>query len=163
MILCGTDLSPVSEPVIKAAAAVARKQARELLLVTVLEREDASSLTLADRPIPFGYSQLSHGGTLHLVHAACDTPKEGHEALKAELQTVFQETPQRHPDRGSRHRRGIPLVGDLAACRPCRRRFDLHVDALAQGHCEPGAGLASTGNTAALAYSRTARAADRES
>lgn len=87
MILCGTDLSPVSEPVIKAAAAVARKQARELLLVTVLEREDASSLTLADRPIPFGYSQLSHGGTLHLVHAACDTPKEGHEALKAELQT----------------------------------------------------------------------------
>lgn len=47
MILCGTDLSPVSEPVIKAAAAVARKQARELLLVTVLEQEDASSLTSA--------------------------------------------------------------------------------------------------------------------
>ena len=47
MILCGTDLSPVSEPVIKAAAAVARKQGRELLLVTVLAQEDPNALTSA--------------------------------------------------------------------------------------------------------------------
>lgn len=47
MILCGTDLSPVSEPVIKAAAAVARKHGRELLLVTVLAQEDSGSLTSA--------------------------------------------------------------------------------------------------------------------
>ncbi len=42
---------------------------------------------LADRAIPFGYSQLSHGGTLHLVHAAGDTPKEEHEALRVKLQS----------------------------------------------------------------------------
>lgn len=47
MILCGTDLSPASEPVIKAAAAVARKQGRELLLVTVLAEEDANARTSA--------------------------------------------------------------------------------------------------------------------
>lgn len=40
MILCGTDLSTVSEPVVEAAAAVARKQGEELLLATVLVHED---------------------------------------------------------------------------------------------------------------------------
>jgi nucleotide-binding universal stress UspA family protein len=40
MILCGSDLSPVSEPVVAAAAAVARKQDKELLLATVLVHED---------------------------------------------------------------------------------------------------------------------------
>jgi nucleotide-binding universal stress UspA family protein len=43
MILCGTDLSPVSEPVVKAAAAIARKHEQELLLATVLVHEDATS------------------------------------------------------------------------------------------------------------------------
>jgi nucleotide-binding universal stress UspA family protein len=47
MILCGTDLSPVSEAVMQAAAAVARKQGRELLLVTVLAQQDAGSLMSA--------------------------------------------------------------------------------------------------------------------
>jgi nucleotide-binding universal stress UspA family protein len=40
MILCGTDLSVASEPALKTAAALAKKQGRELLLVTVLERDD---------------------------------------------------------------------------------------------------------------------------
>ncbi len=40
MILCGTDLSIASEPALKAAAALARKQGRELLLATVLVHED---------------------------------------------------------------------------------------------------------------------------
>ncbi len=40
MILCGTDLSVASEPALKAAAALAKKQGRDLLLVTVLERDE---------------------------------------------------------------------------------------------------------------------------
>jgi len=43
MILCGTDLSVASEPALKAAAALAKKQGRELLLVTVLEHDDQKS------------------------------------------------------------------------------------------------------------------------
>ena len=43
MILCGTDLSVASEPALRAAAAFAKKQGRELLLVTVLEHEDPSA------------------------------------------------------------------------------------------------------------------------
>jgi nucleotide-binding universal stress UspA family protein len=42
---------------------------------------------LADRAIAYGYSLLSHGGTLHLVHAACDAPKVEHAALNAKLQS----------------------------------------------------------------------------
>lgn len=40
MILCGTDLSVASEPALKAAAALCRKQDTELLLATVLERRE---------------------------------------------------------------------------------------------------------------------------
>jgi nucleotide-binding universal stress UspA family protein len=43
MILCGTDFSPVSDSITKAAAAVARKQGKELLLATVLVHEDPNS------------------------------------------------------------------------------------------------------------------------
>lgn|GEM_PF-2559454 len=43
MILCGTDFAPVSDSVLKAAAAIARKQGKELLLATVLVHEDPSS------------------------------------------------------------------------------------------------------------------------
>lgn len=43
MILCGTDLSPVSDSVLKAAAAVARKQGKDLLVATVLVHEDPHS------------------------------------------------------------------------------------------------------------------------
>jgi nucleotide-binding universal stress UspA family protein len=60
MILCGTDLSPVSEPVVKAAAALARKQGRELLLVTVLVHEDASSLMSAQVRLEQDAGQLRH-------------------------------------------------------------------------------------------------------
>lgn len=48
MILCGTDLSPVSEPIIKAAAAVARKQGKELLLATVLTHDDGNTRMAAE-------------------------------------------------------------------------------------------------------------------
>jgi nucleotide-binding universal stress UspA family protein len=40
MILCGTDLSVASEPALKAAAAVAKKQGLELLLATVIAPGD---------------------------------------------------------------------------------------------------------------------------
>jgi len=42
---------------------------------------------LADRAIAFGYGLLNHGGTLHLVHAACDAPKNEHDALMAKLKS----------------------------------------------------------------------------
>lgn len=48
MILCGTDLSVASEPAMRAAAALARKLRKELLLVAVLERSDASRQVDAD-------------------------------------------------------------------------------------------------------------------
>lgn len=48
MILCGTDLSSVSEPIIKAAAAVAHKQGKDLLLATVVVHEDANSRMAAE-------------------------------------------------------------------------------------------------------------------
>ena len=48
MILCGTDLSTASEPALTAAAALARKQGRELLLVTVLEPSDETPRVSAD-------------------------------------------------------------------------------------------------------------------
>jgi nucleotide-binding universal stress UspA family protein len=48
MILCGTDLSVASEPALKAAAALARKQNRELLLTTVLAHEDSSARRRAE-------------------------------------------------------------------------------------------------------------------
>lgn len=47
MILCGTDLSTVSESVVEAAAAIAHKQGQELLLATVLVHEDPLSRTRA--------------------------------------------------------------------------------------------------------------------
>jgi nucleotide-binding universal stress UspA family protein len=60
MILCGTDLSPVSEAVMKAAAALASKQGRELLLVTALMQEDASSLTSAQVRLEQDAGELRH-------------------------------------------------------------------------------------------------------
>jgi nucleotide-binding universal stress UspA family protein len=42
---------------------------------------------LADRAIALGYGLLNHGGTLHLVHAACDAPKSDHDALMAKLKS----------------------------------------------------------------------------
>jgi nucleotide-binding universal stress UspA family protein len=48
MILCGTDLSVASEPASKAAAAIARKQGADLLLVSVVERPDADRLMQTD-------------------------------------------------------------------------------------------------------------------
>jgi nucleotide-binding universal stress UspA family protein len=58
MLLCGTDLSPASEAVVKAAAAVARKQGRELLLVTVLAHEDANALASTQVRLEEDASQL---------------------------------------------------------------------------------------------------------
>ena len=48
MILCGTDLSVASEPALRAAAALARKLGRDLLLVTVLERVEPARQIDAD-------------------------------------------------------------------------------------------------------------------
>jgi nucleotide-binding universal stress UspA family protein len=59
MILCGTDFSTVSALVIEAAAAVARKQGRELLLATVLEHEEGLSQTNAQARLE------QHAGEVH--------------------------------------------------------------------------------------------------
>lgn len=48
MILCGTDLSQASEPAVTSAAALARKQHLDLLLVTVVERPDADARRSAE-------------------------------------------------------------------------------------------------------------------
>ena len=48
MILCGTDLSLASEPALKAAGALAKKQGRELLLAHVLERDDSAARSSAE-------------------------------------------------------------------------------------------------------------------
>src|SRR5688500_7703668 len=48
MILCGTDLSLASEPVTRAAAALARKHGQKLLLVHVLEHPDSQTQLTAD-------------------------------------------------------------------------------------------------------------------
>jgi nucleotide-binding universal stress UspA family protein len=48
MILCGTDLSLTSDPVARAAAALARKHGQELLLVHVLEHPDSQTQLTAD-------------------------------------------------------------------------------------------------------------------
>jgi len=48
MILCGTDLSVASEPALKAAAAVAKKQGRELLLVNVIELDEPNARMTAE-------------------------------------------------------------------------------------------------------------------
>lgn len=48
MILCGIDFSTTSESVQKAAAALARKQGKELLLVHVLEQDDSQAQLTAD-------------------------------------------------------------------------------------------------------------------
>jgi nucleotide-binding universal stress UspA family protein len=58
MILCGTDLSSVSEPVIKAAAAVARKQDKELLLATVVVDGDSSSRMSAELQLEHDAGEL---------------------------------------------------------------------------------------------------------
>lgn len=48
MILCGTDLSVASEPALQAAGALARKQGKDLLLVTVVERPHVEGLLAPD-------------------------------------------------------------------------------------------------------------------
>src|SRR4051812_16944101 len=60
MIICGTDLSPASEPAAKCAAAVARKQEQDLLLVTVLSRDDAASRGAAELSLESDAKQLRH-------------------------------------------------------------------------------------------------------
>jgi nucleotide-binding universal stress UspA family protein len=58
MILCGTDLSAVSEAVIQAAAAVARKQGSELLLASVLPEEDGTARMNAEAQLEQDASKL---------------------------------------------------------------------------------------------------------
>src|SRR5687767_5322726 len=48
MILCGTDLSIASQPVLESAAALAHKQGQDLLLVHVLEHPDSQTQLTAD-------------------------------------------------------------------------------------------------------------------
>jgi nucleotide-binding universal stress UspA family protein len=48
MILCGTDLSIASEPARQVAAALAKRQGRELLLATVLENDDPGVRSTAE-------------------------------------------------------------------------------------------------------------------
>ncbi|HXK18683.1 MAG TPA: universal stress protein [Polyangiaceae bacterium] len=60
MILCGTDLSPASEPAAKCAAAFARKQNQDLLLVTALTRDDAASRASAELQLEGDAKQLRH-------------------------------------------------------------------------------------------------------
>jgi nucleotide-binding universal stress UspA family protein len=47
MILCGTDLSPASEPVVQCAAAYAKKQNKELLLVHVVSSIESLAVATA--------------------------------------------------------------------------------------------------------------------
>jgi nucleotide-binding universal stress UspA family protein len=58
MIVCGTDLSVASEPAVAAAAALARKQGRELLLTTVLARDDADARRSAELRLEQDASEL---------------------------------------------------------------------------------------------------------
>jgi nucleotide-binding universal stress UspA family protein len=48
MILCGTDLSPASEPALQAAAAYAKKHSAELLLVHVVSSLDSQAVLAAE-------------------------------------------------------------------------------------------------------------------
>lgn len=58
MILCGTDLSPVSAPVLEAAAAVARKQDKELLLATVVVDGDPNARMSAELQLEHEAAEL---------------------------------------------------------------------------------------------------------
>jgi len=69
MILCGTDLSVASEPALKAAAALARKQGRELLLATVLPREDSGARRSAELRIEQDAGELRRD--FHLQVETC--------------------------------------------------------------------------------------------
>jgi nucleotide-binding universal stress UspA family protein len=60
MIICGTDLSPASEPAAKCAAAVAKQREQDLLLVTVLTRDDAASRGAAELQLEGDAKQLRH-------------------------------------------------------------------------------------------------------
>ena len=60
MIICGTDLSPASEPAAKCAAAFAKKRDQDLLLVTVLTRDDAASRGTAELRLEGDAKQLRH-------------------------------------------------------------------------------------------------------
>jgi nucleotide-binding universal stress UspA family protein len=60
MILCGTDLSPASETAVKCAAAFARKQDEDLLLVTVLPSDDAPRRGAAELQLEGDAKQLRH-------------------------------------------------------------------------------------------------------
>jgi nucleotide-binding universal stress UspA family protein len=61
MILCGTDFSPVSETIVRAAAAVARKRGSPLVLATVLVHEDPSSRTAAQLQLERDAAELRRG------------------------------------------------------------------------------------------------------
>lgn len=60
MILCGTDLSSASEPAIKAAGALAKKQGRELVLATVLERDEPGARMTAEVQLEHDAGELRH-------------------------------------------------------------------------------------------------------
>jgi nucleotide-binding universal stress UspA family protein len=60
MIICGTDLSPASESAAKCAAAVAKRREQDLLLVTVLTRDDAASRGAAELQLEGDAKQLRH-------------------------------------------------------------------------------------------------------
>jgi nucleotide-binding universal stress UspA family protein len=59
MILVGTDLSVASEPALLAAAAVARKQEKDLLVATVVKPQDAAAHMMADVRLEHDAAQLS--------------------------------------------------------------------------------------------------------
>jgi len=63
MILCGTDLSSASDPAVKVAAALAKKQKLDLLLVTVLGEDEASKRSAAELQLEHEAGELrrSHG------------------------------------------------------------------------------------------------------
>lgn len=58
MILVGTDLSIASEPALLAAAALARKQDEDLLVATVIERQDAAARMMAEVRLEHDAAQL---------------------------------------------------------------------------------------------------------
>ncbi|HEX2873417.1 MAG TPA: universal stress protein [Polyangiaceae bacterium] len=83
MIICGTDLSPASEPAVRCAAAIAKQREQDLLLVTVQARDDvadrgAAELRLESDAAPlrrdFGISvetRVAHGDVVEQLLQLC--------------------------------------------------------------------------------------------
>lgn len=60
MIICGTDLSPASEPAARCAAAIAKKRNQDLLLVAVVDNDDAASRRAAEMGLESDARLLRH-------------------------------------------------------------------------------------------------------